>query len=267
MTRVLCVKISSEVCKNSSNMVPVSRQKVESIGFYCIKRAGCLGEMFPSNVWPTAGVAIKHGGVRQVAHVEARLGTSSCAKPNIWSLFHLVDTGEDMVTLARGRPAYWGSVKMMVTGGETGVYRQNYLFLVTQDHHLNLDKVGHFAWMGGQEYFGDATFYLLVIRSCTCNHPLSQMILKTEDHFAPYSTLTPALEWQSGFITNQETGKLNFSLTFYVLSTQPSIATPRHQFSWNTVIDQFKLKEWLRSFCASLILRITFNANLLPLRN
>ena len=110
--------------------------------------------MFPSNVWPTAGVAIKHGGVRQVAHVEARLGTSSCAKPNIWSLFHLVDTGEDMVTLARGRPAYWGSVKMMVTGGETGLYRQNNLFLVTQDHHLNLDKVGHFAWMGGQEYFG-----------------------------------------------------------------------------------------------------------------
>ena len=38
---------------------------------------------------PTAGVAIKHGGVRQVAHVEARLGTS-CAKPSSIWFFNLI---------------------------------------------------------------------------------------------------------------------------------------------------------------------------------
>ena len=58
---------------------------------------------------PTASVAIKHGRVRQVAQVETRLGTNLVEQLVwSWSLVHLVDTGEDMVTLAWGGPAHWG---------------------------------------------------------------------------------------------------------------------------------------------------------------
>ena len=59
---------------------------------------------------PTASVAIKHGRVCQVAHVETRLGTNFIVEQLVWSwsLVHLVDTGEDMVTLAWGGPAHWG---------------------------------------------------------------------------------------------------------------------------------------------------------------
>ena len=59
---------------------------------------------------PTASVAIKHGRVRQVAQVETRLGTNFKVEQLVWSwsLVHLVDTGEDMVTLAWGGPAHWG---------------------------------------------------------------------------------------------------------------------------------------------------------------
>ena len=69
---------------------------------------------------PTASVAIKHGRVCQVAHVETRLGTNLVEQLVwSWSLVHLVDTGEDMVTLAWGGPAHWGWRSSMIFFGDT----------------------------------------------------------------------------------------------------------------------------------------------------
>ena len=69
---------------------------------------------------PTASVAIKHGRVRQVAQVETRLGTNLVEQLVwSWSLVHLVDTGEDMVTLAWGGPAHWGWRSSVIFFGDT----------------------------------------------------------------------------------------------------------------------------------------------------
>ena len=69
---------------------------------------------------PTASVAIKHGRVRQVAQVETRLGTNLVEQLVwSWSLVHLVDTGEDMVTLAWGGPAHWGWRSSVTFFGDT----------------------------------------------------------------------------------------------------------------------------------------------------
>ena len=69
---------------------------------------------------PTASVAIKHGRVCQVAHVETRLGTNLVEQVVwSWSLVHLVDTGEDMVTLAWGGPAHWGWRSSVIFFGDT----------------------------------------------------------------------------------------------------------------------------------------------------
>ena len=124
VTYVIRVKSSSEVCKKlkqhdawlktKGRMGLLSSQKCQSVPTR--KAARCLARWYDISlwlVWPTAGVAIKHGGVRQVAHVEARLGTRAVLNPFPMLIVgwlvgrHLVDTGEDMVTLAWGGPAYW----------------------------------------------------------------------------------------------------------------------------------------------------------------
>ena len=164
---------------------------VEWVGSYCIKRAECLGEMFHSYVWPTAGVAIKHGGVRQVAHVEARLGTS-CAKPSSIWFFNLIvvsprwhrrghgHTGVGRTSILRvkrsSKPGEddgdGGQDKVILAFGKINL-------LASLDHHLNLDRVGYFAWMGKVVGVGNILETPLYI-SCPFLH-LQQSCL-SDDH-------------------------------------------------------------------------------------
>ena len=77
---------------------------------------GDLQQAWAIEGWSYRGVE----KVRQVAQVETRLGTNLVEQLVwSWSLVHLVDTGEDMVTLAWGGPAHWGWRSSVIFFGDT----------------------------------------------------------------------------------------------------------------------------------------------------